>query len=127
KTIMGLNYLYNGEGDDLPLINGHQYGIRVQAVDPMETIGFDNNGYSEIHTFTFTSDSTLNEEEEYTVELPEDCESRCNIVAIQDSAAISDLSVLEFIRIGYFPIFNADLTPTEGGYSGTGEIQLNFL
>lgn len=127
--VSGLSYPYNGEGSDPLLIEGNTYAIRLQAMDPFGTEAVANQGYSEIVTFTVVNSTIVADtlEENQGLVLPEDCETRCNIPAITDSVAVTSLAGVSNIRIGYFPIYDAQLTMTGNTFSGTGKIQLNFL
>ncbi|MBK8388443.1 MAG: hypothetical protein IPL23_03770 [Saprospiraceae bacterium] len=127
QPVLGLNYAYNGEGSDPPLEDGHTYAIRVQAMDPMGTEALANQGYSEIVTFSVSADSIVSTTNEEDIVLPEDCETRCNIPAISDSIPVTSLAGVNNLRIGYFAIYDANLTATGSAFSGTGKIQLNFL
>nr|HPN69986.1 hypothetical protein [Saprospiraceae bacterium] len=127
QPVLGLNYAYNGEGSDPPLEDGHTYAIRVQAMDPMGTEALANQGYSEIVTFSVSADSIVSTTNEEDIVLPEDCETRCNIPAISDSIPVTSLAGVNNLRIGYFAIYDANLTATGSVFSGTGKIQLNFL
>ncbi len=131
--LMGTSYIYNGEGDDPPLIYGHQYGIRVQAIDPMMAIEFENAGYSEIRRFWYGemgdafTNSNEPEESQQQQDLPEDCFSRCNPAVPDTMQAITDLGIVTSLKMGHFIIENYDLTATGNTFSGEGEIELNFL
>ena len=127
--VSGLSYPYNGEGSDPLLVDGNTYAIRLQATDPLGTEALANQGYSEIVTFTVGNSEVVEDTEEdpQGLVVPEDCETRCNIPAITDSVAVTSLAGVSNIRIGYFPIYDAQLTMTGNTFSGTGKIQLNFL
>lgn len=43
------------------MTDGHQYGLRIRAVDPFNEVQFGNNGYSEIRTFWFGFNPNDNE------------------------------------------------------------------
>ncbi len=122
---------YNDEGDDPPLVFGHMYGLRVQVTDPTGTLTFENNGYSEIRTFYF-GDTQMTEEESTQTEdqladLPDDCESRCNLPDVVLQMPVTDLTHISSLRIGHFYVQNYTLSPAGDGWLGEGEIVLNFL
>ena len=127
--VSGLSYPYNGEGSDPLLIDGNTYAIRLQATDPLGTEALANQGYSEIVTFSVVNSTIVTDtlEENQDLVVPEDCETRCNVPAITDSVAVTSLAGVSNVRIGYFPIYDAQLTMTGNTFSGTGKIQLNFL
>jgi hypothetical protein len=132
QTVQGMTTMfYNDEGDDPPLIVGHQYGLRVQVIDPSQTLTFENNGYSEIRTFFFAEmgvpvvDST--ETQNQLADLPIDCESRCQIVPIADQIPLASIEGFESLRMGHFYIQNYTLSPAGDTWQGEGEIVLNFL
>ncbi|MBK9686593.1 MAG: hypothetical protein IPO65_02105 [Saprospiraceae bacterium] len=64
KVVYDETYIYNNDGSDWDMIDGHQYGLRIRAVDPFNEVQFGNNGYSEIRTFWFGFNPNDNEEEE---------------------------------------------------------------
>lgn len=125
KTVFGLNYLYDAEGDDVPLISGHTYGLRIQAVTDND-IPFENQGFSEIVTFTIGDNQVLvgtNEDEP----LPTDCESRCNLPVISDQVGITTIAGLTSVRMGHFVLENMNVNYNGTHFSGTAEIRLQFL
>ena len=125
------SYFYNADGSDPPLMTGHEYGIRVRAFDIEGELFFENNGYSEIRRFAYgeyenepeTSDSTII----VTRELPDDCESRCNIVELEDTSIVSSIANFDTLMIGYFKMVDMDFTKTGNMFSGTAKIIVDFL
>lgn len=125
------NYNYNADGADPLLTDGHLYGIRVQAIDPMMEVEFQNEGYSEIRTFYYMTrpgdDSDDNADPGFEPpSLPDDCASRCEIPEFNNQVP-SDLSGRTTISMGYFTISNLDLIPVGNTYSGSGKITIDFL
>lgn len=129
ENIQGMTSIfYNDEGDDPPLEPGHRYGVRVQVIDPMNDITFENNGYSEVRTFFYGAagaDSTGSEEIVNTIQ--SDCESRCFIPTPNDVVAMTSLDSIPSLRMGHFIIENFDLEPMGNLWQGEGEIIFNFL
>ncbi|MFK8055867.1 MAG: hypothetical protein AB8F78_07080 [Saprospiraceae bacterium] len=46
-------YTYGFDATDPPLIQGHQYAVRITAFEENELIIFENGGHSEVHVFTY--------------------------------------------------------------------------
>lgn len=124
------SYLYNFDGSDPELISGHEYGIRVRVLDIEGDLFFENNGYSEIRRFVYGS-SLDSEEADSTIivtrELPEDCESRCNIAELGDTTFVSDISNMDTLMIGYFKMVDLDLEQVGNTFSGTAKIIIDFI
>lgn len=131
EVFTATNYFYNQEADDPELIPGHEYGVRIQALDQNSVLGFDNGKFSEIRRFYYgelpeiiSGDSDENSQIEET---PDDCASRCNPPSIDNQQLVTNLDSLESIKIGHFYLLNYELTSNEDKYFGTAQIQLDFL
>jgi hypothetical protein len=126
-------YVYNGLGDDPPLQEGHEYGVRIRATDPMQQHSFANGGYSQIRRFWYGSPGATyegGEEEDETAStdtLPTDCESRCEIIAVTNTTAITDLNTIDEIKLGHFTLENYNLTLAGDAFSGEAEVNLDII
>jgi hypothetical protein len=125
-------YIYNGFGDDPALQEGHEYGIRIRAIDPMQQHAFANGGYSEIRRFWYGSPGQLFEDEgedptASNDSLPVDCENRCNIALSSNTTPITDLSSIDEINLGHFTLENYNLTLAGEAFNGEAEVQFSFL
>ena len=127
------NYLYNNFGDDPDLIEGHEYGIRVRAFDPMDEISIQNAGYTEIRRFWYAQSGIVTDTTEtdnniaQNDTLPADCEERCNPLLPSSTTPITDLSQITNIKIGHFYLENYTLIPAGDAFNGDAEITFNFL
>ena len=125
-------YIYNGFGDDPPLEPGHEYGVRIRAMDPMQQHSFANGGYSEIRRFWYGSPGQSYEDEDgneiaVTDSLPDDCESRCQLALSANETPITDLSGIDQIRLGHFTLQNYNLIQAGETFSGEAEVRFRFL
>ncbi len=121
------NYQYP---DQIELIEGHQYALRVQAIDPTGQTPVTNNGYSEITTFWYgfrpgDGDGT-------GIPAPEaaasNCESDCEFGEIANQAPVTSIASFSSLQIGYFTIELQSVSNESGNRAaGTGTIVIPFL
>ncbi|MBP8893730.1 MAG: hypothetical protein KBD43_06160 [Saprospiraceae bacterium] len=125
------NYFYNQEADDPELIVGHEYGVRIQAIDQNNILGFDNGKFSEVRRFYYGEmPDVFGDEGDGSTqadETPSDCESRCNPPLIENNNFVASIDSLESIKIGHFYLLDYQLTENDNKYSGTAKVQLDFL
>jgi hypothetical protein len=119
------NYDYPPETE---LIPGHQYAVRVQAVNNTGSYPLPNNGYSEISTFWYGHDES-GEEEETTI-ANASCEGgECVPYPVNINAtATANISGFSELKIGHFTIKELNITNSNGNNaSGTGTIVVPFF
>jgi hypothetical protein len=126
-----LVYVYNDLDNNLPLVEGHHYALRVRAIDNFNTFPLANNGYSEVSTFWYgynPSDGTGIPDPTY-VDEENPCIQNCYF-------DLSDISVsptgsasgFQRLRIGHFDITNLNLSSSNGNsVSGTGTVMIPWL
>ena len=119
------NYIYNGDGSDLELVEGHEYGLRIRAIDPFNEIVFANNGYSEIRRFGYKIPDVVDEEVDDNTN---DCYENChytNNISSNDAANPASLSKWQ---IGYFEMEDIEVNAQNGGtIQGTASIKVPWL
>ncbi len=134
-NLMDFNYMYDFPPEN-ELEEGHQYAIRVQAVDPTGLTPVTNNGYSEIRTFFYginpddpdTSSPAVAEAEETTGS--GNCEGGdCVPYNISGNpTAVASIAGFNQLHIGHFTIKELSLSDTDGSRaSGSGVITVPFL
>ena len=128
KVVYDQNYIYNGDGSDWAMTDGHQYGLRIRSVDPFNEVQFGNNGYSEIRTFWFGFNPNEGEEEEPPVNQAADCFQNCHYTAnIGTNNAPNPAAFTEW-QIGYFTMKEIDITQNNGiSLDGTASIEIPWL
>jgi hypothetical protein len=124
-----LVYIYQ-DIDNLPLQPGHQYALRVRAIDNTGSFPLPYNGYSEISTFWYgfnPNDGSSIAEEETLLEESE-CVQNCYFLEPTSNSPAGNAAGFERLRIGHFDITNLQLSSTAGqAVSGTGEVVIPFL
>lgn len=118
-------YIYNSDGSALEMTPGHQYGLRIRAVDPFGEVQFANNGYSEIRTFWYQFNPNEVEEEEIT---GTDCFNSCHYTSqIGHNDAANPASFEEW-KIGFFTMEDIAITSNNGGMiQGTASVRIPWL
>jgi hypothetical protein len=119
------NYDFPPETELTP---GHQYAIRVQAVNTTGNYPLPNNGYSEISTFWYSHDDQ--EEEIGGGGSTASCESgNCELFPVNPNArAVASISNFNELYIGHFTIKELSITSADGNNaSGTGTITIPFF
>lgn len=122
-TSMTSTLLYTEQ--DPPLEKGKTYAWRVQIKDPMDTQVFDNDGYSNICTFTYGGDAIIQD-----FEVPLDCNpsiTKTPEINRSSNNLSSEIFVGDELELGYFKMKVAELSATGGAYSGKGTIHIPFL
>ncbi len=119
-------YIYNSDGTDLELTEGHEYGVRVRAIDPFNEVAFTNNGYSEIRRFWYMSNPAAEEEAEENIAA--DCFENCHYTPrIPTNAASNPESFAEW-QIGYFTMTEMVVEQdNNAGMAGTASIRVPWL
>ncbi|MBK9690072.1 MAG: hypothetical protein IPO65_21020 [Saprospiraceae bacterium] len=102
KVVYDETYIYNNDGSDWDMTDGHQYGLRIRAVDPFNEVQFGNNGYSEIRTFWFGFNPNDNEEEEPASNAVSDCFENCHYTSNISTNNASNPSAFSEWQIGHF-------------------------
>lgn len=120
------NYDYPPE---IELIEGHQYAIRVRAVDPSGTTPVTNNGYSEIVTFWYGFEPG---QEEFGAQggtgMESDCQSDCLFGNIQNTNPAASIAGFSTLQIGYFDLELETVSNESGNAaSGTGVVVMPFI
>ncbi len=125
------SYFYNGEGSDPDMIPGYEYGVRIRVLDIEGNLTFENNGYSEIRRFFYGENADGETEQDSTGfvgrELPDDCESRCNIAQLEDTTITTNISNFDTLMIGYFKMVDLDLSPVGNMFTGTAKVIIDFV
>ncbi len=125
-----LQQIYNYDfPPEIELIEGHQYAIRVQAVDNVGSYPISNNGYSEISTFWYgyNADEEI-EETNNNQSQATDCVTNCNYTNNISETPISNASNLDELLVGHFSVSDLNFINASGSNaSGTGTIEIPFL
>jgi len=126
-----LIYVYNDLDNNLPLVEGHRYALRVRAIDNFNTFPLANNGYSQVSTFWYgynpNEGTGISDQTDIVEENP--CIQNCYF-DLSDISTSSTGSAAGFqrLRIGHFDITNLNLSNTSGqSVSGTGTIAIPWL
>ncbi|MEM7573588.1 MAG: hypothetical protein AAF433_11830 [Bacteroidota bacterium] len=129
--IMDEWYNYNATGADFELEFGHQYAMRVRAIDPSESIPWVNDGYSQVTTFWYGE-----QPEEITggsqppvnppPPPPSDCAQACNYVAAIDNTPAADPASFSSLLVGHFMMEDVVFTQPAAG-NGNGTIRIPWL
>ncbi len=112
------------------LIEGHQYALRVQAIDHSGTYVLANNGYSEVSTFWYGyhPDDLEDDPGSLADDQANDCYLNCYYEANISQNPINSTAGLTEIQAGNFTVTNITWTNTSGdNASGTGEVAIPFL
>ena len=120
------NYIYNGDGSDLEMEDGHEYGLRIRAVDPFNEVAFANNGYSEIRRFGYKMPDPEDEEEDQNgvTECFENCHYTTNI----STNNASNPGNFTKWKIGFFEMEDIDIESQNGGtLQGSAAIKVPWL
>ncbi len=135
-NLMDFNYMYDFPPEN-ELEEGHQYAIRVQAVDPTGLTPATNNGYSEIRTFYYGLNP--NDPDASTASVAENeaennasgsCEGgECIPYTISSSSsAVASIAAFNQLHIGHFIIKEISISNDAGdNASGSGTIVVPFL
>ncbi len=131
RAIPDLLYNYDFP-PEIELEAGHQYALRVRAVDPTGQTPVTNNGYSQITTFWYrdgsSAVSTAAPPPTGSAAQQTDCGSECEYSLASSRQPVSDAGSFSALQIGYFAIEELSFTQTAGAAaSGTGTIMLPFL
>lgn len=120
------NYIYNSTGTDLELTEGHEYGLRIRAVDPFNEVAFANNGYSEIRRFTYRMpDETSDETSEDNVT---ECYENCHYTNNISTNSASNPASMSKWQIGFFEMEDIDIESQNGNtLQGTASIKVPWL
>jgi hypothetical protein len=120
------NYDYPPE---IELIEGHQYALRVRAVDPSGTTPVTNNGYSEIVTFWYGYEPGQEDlGAQGGTSTQSDCQTDCLFPNIRNTNPAASIAGFNTLSIGYFELELQTLSNESGNSaSGTGAILLPFL
>lgn len=118
-------YVYNQDGSAMELIEGHQYGIRIRAIDPFNEVQFANNGYSEIRIFYFGfNPNDVSEEDDQET----DCYGNCHYTANINTNDSGSPGALDSMEIGFFTMKSIQIQSNNNGVlTGTGTIQVPWL
>lgn len=128
KVVYDQSYIYNNDGSDWDMIDGHQYGLRIRAVDPFNEVQFGNNGYSEIRTFWFGFNPNDNEEEEPASNAVSDCFENCHYTSNISTNNASNPAAFSEWQIGHFVMREIDITNNNGvAYEGTASVEIPWL
>lgn len=116
---------------NVPLEEGHEYALRVQAKDLAGTYNLSNNGYSEVSTFWYgydPNDAGGDDDGNGISEEASDCLQNCYYIDNMIRNPTSNVSSFAAIDIGKFTIEEISWTSTTGGNaSGSGVIPIPFL
>ncbi len=140
---------------DLPLKNGHQYAVQVEAYDPSQSIAFNNLGRSAVTTFTWQALNIIHANDiiqanpnnqlagnMYNPGLefvnnnpgsqPNPPNGNCVATTLYQGALGGSpkpsITNGTDILVGHFVMKNTLFTKNNGGsFNGTGTIQINFL
>jgi len=129
KVVEDEIYIYNSDGTDFELTEGHQYAIRVRATDPFNEVAFVNNGYSEIRTFWYMyNPNDTGDEDEDTGNATVDCFENCNYTRNISANAASDPAAMQEWEIGYFKMKNIEISSNTGGVlQGEASVEIPWL
>jgi len=131
EMVMTNQYFYGADGSDPPLEEGHQYGIRIKAIDPMGNIDFENQGFSEIRTFWYGTNPTdpFEDLDDVDLDLPDDCASRCDVALPDNLDLATNPASFGSLTIGYFELENiVQVQPAANGrWNAKADLRLPFL
>jgi hypothetical protein len=122
-------YIYNSDGTDFELTEGHQYAIRVRAIDPFNEVPFVNNGYSEIRTFWYMFNPNEAGGDEETAGNPaSDCFENCNYTQNISTNSGSTAASMQKWDIGFFEMKEIEISSNNGGVmQGEASISIPWL
>lgn len=122
-------YIYNSDGTDFELTEGHQYAIRVRAIDPFNEVPFVNNGYSEIRTFWYMYNPSDNEGTEENQGSPvSNCFENCHYTQNISTRSSSNPENFSEWQIGNFTMKEISVTSNNGGIvQGNASIEIPWL
>ncbi|HZV69034.1 MAG TPA: hypothetical protein VFG10_05795 [Saprospiraceae bacterium] len=119
-------YIYNSDGTDFELTEGHEYGVRVRAVDPFNEVAFTNNGYSEIRRFWYLRNP--NEDEDEEDDDASNCFENCHYTRSIPSQNAANPESFEEWQIGYFTMTDMNVEQNSAsGIQGTASIRVPWL
>lgn len=126
KLLFDELYIYNGDGTDFELIEGHEYGIRIRAIDPFYEVPFANNGYSEIRRFWYMFNP--NEQEEEDGNAVTDCFEDCHYTRNIGTNASGQAASMSEWQIGHFTMIEMEIDQnTNAGMDGTASVRVPWL
>jgi len=125
KTVYEEMYIYNQDGTDFELTEGHEYAVRIRAIDPFNEVPFSNNGYSEFRRFYYLVNPNEEEDEDASAaDCFEDCHYTKNITRHN---APNPESFTEW-QIGHFTMTDMVVDNNTGGsLQGTGAVSIPWL
>ena len=129
ETILPLTertYLYNSLGTDLELEWGHQYVMRVQALDPFNEILFSNDGWSEVRTFWY---GEIPPPDDGVTTQQADCVANCVYSETIDDTPSVNATAFTELEIGNFTMTDVEFSspPTASAHTGTGTIVMEWF
>lgn len=120
-----------------PLIAGHKYALRVQAYDPQGNLKFKNEGRSAVTTFVYSvSGGGINpggpggiayDDPNDGPQFQYACNSDATAQQPADQVPATGIPANAEFKIGHFTVKNVQMTFNGSGYSGTGNIKIDFL
>ena len=119
-------YNFSFPPENIALEVGHEYALRVRAVDPTSSTPLPNNGYSPISIFSYIEEEIITPPS--SNDLIGDCSIPCIYTPSIPEVPATSLDGFEIIEIGNFQMDNITFDSSDPiSASGNGRIAIPFL
>lgn len=109
------------------LLENHEYAVRVTAYDPSQNIAFKNNGQSEVISFKYQKQGSINQDFDLDVNAGGNdvqfAQNICNYLSLPaDKTAVTDINPYDILKIGSHDLKVFEISWSGDKLSGTGKI-----